>query len=89
MSRARNSASTWASSLSLLRVDSAITRSFLGWAGTTRWAKRLDEADKPFVAGGGFDDGLELAEIFKEAADRFLVGAGESGALDDFVGLGS
>jgi len=38
MSRARNSANTRASSLSLLRVLSAITRSLPGWARTTRVA---------------------------------------------------
>ena len=69
MSSARNSASVWASSLSVLFVLSAITRSFSGWASTTRSGQRLDELDEPLVAGRRLDDHLERAELGEERRD--------------------
>jgi hypothetical protein len=46
----------------------------------------LDQPDEPFVTGGGFDDGLEFSEIFKEAADGLLVGTEQSRAFNELPG---
>jgi hypothetical protein len=48
--------------------------------------QRFDEANEPFIAGGGFDDRRALSERFEEPADRLFVGAHQTLAFDDLTG---
>jgi hypothetical protein len=46
----------------------------------------FNQANEPFVAGRGFDDGFELSQLFEEPADGRLVGATQPLAFDDLTG---
>jgi hypothetical protein len=46
----------------------------------------LDQTDEPLVAGGGFDDGLELSEFLEAASEGVFIGAQQPVAFDDLAG---
>src|ERR1700683_4052308 len=83
MSKARNSARICASSRSLLRVLSAITRSFLGGAKQTGGAPGSNKPHEPFVAGGRFHDSLELPEPLEKCEDAPLFATTHGPTLQD------
>ena len=46
----------------------------------------FNQPHKPLIAGRGFDDGFELAQLFEEPSDGGFVGATQPLAFDDLTG---